>query len=220
MVFRIKEETESARERAIHYLTEGLNRDVRPSSIQKLKELIDEHGPVVESYPSWHPMVNLKPDEFGTETIPSERCGYRGIDHTIFMRGGFITCPYAGDDAVIQSIEECDQSEALAHIEATRLDFPLYYENATPVLVTCESYDYIPGDGSIPTRSAVAMMLEKEIPSWRNASVGEHWEDMRPYFLGRPCGKVSSLFVSKETGQAIKRVWETLNSVGVFGPMR
>ncbi len=43
---------------------------------------------------------------------------------------------------------------------------------------------------------------------------------MRSYFLGAPHGARSSLFVSQETGQGIKKVWETLIYTGRFGPIK
>jgi hypothetical protein len=64
------------------------------------------------------------------------------------------------------------------------------------------------------------LLLEKEIPCWRWAVLAETWESMRPYFLGRPHGKLSSLFVSQETGQAMKKVWNALINTGMFGPIK
>jgi hypothetical protein len=50
-------------------------------------------------------------------------------------------------------------------------------------------------------------------------SAAETWDTMRPYFLGRPHGSRSSLFVNQETGQAIKKVWEALTHTDMFGPI-
>lgn len=41
---------------------------------------------------------------------------------------------------------------------------------------------------------------------------------MRPYILGSPHGRRSSLFVNQESGQAMKKVWEALIASGMFGP--
>ena len=43
---------------------------------------------------------------------------------------------------------------------------------------------------------------------------------MRHYFLGSPHGSRSSLFVSQETGQAMKKIWEALIHTGMFGPIK
>ena len=67
---------------------------------------------------------------------------------------------------------------------------------------------------------AVPLILEKEVPCWTWSQVAETWESMRSYFLGAPHGARSSLFVSQETGQGIKKVWETLIYTGMFGPIK
>lgn len=67
---------------------------------------------------------------------------------------------------------------------------------------------------------AMPLLLEKELPCWRSAEVAETWETMRTYFLGRPHGSRSSLFVSQATGQAMKKIWDSLIHTGMFGPIR
>ena len=42
---------------------------------------------------------------------------------------------------------------------------------------------------------------------------------MRGYFLGKPNGSRSSLFVNQETGQKMKKIWEALINTGMFGPI-
>ncbi|MGB5235252.1 MAG: hypothetical protein WBN85_08775, partial [Candidatus Macondimonas sp.] len=74
--------------------------------------------------------------------------------------------------------------------------------------------------GMIPLSIAMPLILEKEVPCWHWAEVAETWETMRPYFLGRPHGGRSSLFVSQETGQAIKKTWNALIFTGMFGPIK
>jgi len=75
-------------------------------------------------------------------------------------------------------------------------------------------------DGTIPLSIAMPLILEKEIPAWQWAAVAETWESMRPYFLGRPHGSRSSLFISQETGQGIKQIWNSLINTGMFGPIK
>ena len=72
----------------------------------------------------------------------------------------------------------------------------------------------------IPLSIAMPLLLEKELPMWKWADVAETWETMRPYFLGNPHGARSSLFVSQETGQAMKKVWNALINTGMFGPIK
>ena len=96
----------------------------------------------------------------------------------------------------------------------------LYNPNATPVLVRCNWNNSLDEDGMIPLSIAMPLLLEKEVPCWQWAQVAETWETMRPYFLGRPHGSRSSLFVNQETGQAMKRVWNALIGTGMFGPIK
>lgn len=43
---------------------------------------------------------------------------------------------------------------------------------------------------------------------------------MRPYFLGTPNGSRSSLFVTQETGQVLKTLWNTIINTGMYGNIR
>ena len=72
----------------------------------------------------------------------------------------------------------------------------------------------------IPKSLAVPLLLEQELPCWRWSDVGETWETMLPYFLGRPHGRRSSLFVNRETGQVMKTIWSALINTGMFGPIK
>ncbi|MNT61120.1 hypothetical protein D3C72_1987410 [compost metagenome] len=56
--------------------------------------------------------------------------------------------------------------------------------------------------------------------TWGHGDFAETWETMKPYFLGMPHGKLSSLFVTQNTGQAIKKIWEQLINTGMFGPIK
>lgn len=188
-----------------------------------LQELLDQHGPVVQGYPSWHPLVSDVEDPQTPEILPSDRCGYRGLDHTVYLRGGFITCPYDNGVTILKSVEALsarDATKGIAYITAEKIDAQLYHPNATPVLVTCEWQRPLNRDGTIPTALAVPLLLERELPCWRSAQVAETWKTMTPYILGRPCGSRSSLFVNEETGQALKTIWNALINTGMFGPIR
>ena len=193
----------------------------RARSKEALQDIIDELGPVVDAYPSWHPLV-CNHDSHHPTTTPSELCGYIGLDHTRYFAHGFITCPYTGSgkaEKVIESVNALPRHPA-ASITAEKLDVQLYHPDATPVLVKCEWDEPLNADGMIPLSIAMPLILEKEIPCWHWAAVAETWETMRPYLLGSPHGSRSSLFVSQETGQAIKKIWNGLISTGMFGPIK
>lgn len=107
-----------------------------------------------------------------------------------------------------------------ARITAERLDAKLYNPDTTPILVVCEWTQPLNSDGTTPLRVAMPLLLEKELPCVWGAEVAETWESMRSYFLGRPYGSRSSLFINQETGQALKKVWEALIHTGMFGPIK
>ncbi len=219
MSFRADEASERGKQRAIEWFTGKLDQKVRSDSRAELEEIILMHGPVVDFYPSWHPVVwKDKADWASTPSPP----WIEGLDHTVYMVNGFISCPYGSGDEIVRSVgkleDDCGPS---AHLHAEKLKFPLYDAKCTPVLVTVEwDEDRRTGDKFVPQRTAVGRMLERELPNWQRAEVGETWETMRSTFLGGPCGSRSSLFIHEETGSAMKRIWKALNESGLYGPIK
>ena len=220
MAFRVDEAVQAGYENAMTYLVQRTEFDVaqRRAGKEALEDIIDKWGPVIDSYPSWHPLVCNQNKNYPV-TRPGEDCGYKGLDHNLYLANGFITCPYGGTQEVIDSVVALPP-HPVAYISAEALDVQLYHPQATPVLVTCEWNNALPLGGMIPLASAMPLILESEVPHWRNSQVAETWETMRPYFLGQPHGSRSSLFVNQETGQAIKKVWNALIYTGMFGPIK
>ncbi|WP_392385084.1 hypothetical protein [Marinomonas primoryensis] len=219
MAFRADEEKQRGHERALDYLVpKDGSPELRDKARNEILSIIEKHGPVIDSYPSWHPLVSNHNDRY-PETSPSNRCGYKGLDHTILLAHGFITCPYHSSDELIESVYNFPYNSA-ATITAKRTNIPLYHSTTESVLVVCEWAGFSQNDGMIPKSIAIPLMLEKEIPNWRWSEVGETWESMRPYFLGQPYGSRSSLFVSQETGQAMKTIWNAIINTGMYGPIR
>lgn len=182
-------------------------------------EIVEQCGPAVDNYPSWHPLVSGH-DNRHPHTTPGRIQGYVGLDHTRYFAHGFVTCPYGDGQDVIDSVGELARKfNVPAHITAEALDCTFYNEGTTPILVRCDwAYD-LEENHTIPKRVAVALMVERELPSWRWAEVGETWETMRPYFLGSPHGSRSSLFVTQDTAMALKKVYSAMTESGMFGPM-
>lgn len=224
MTFRSNEEESNGYDRAIgKLLGRSLDPDKRKAGKEALDAILDKYGPVIDFYPHWHPLVIAGDSSSSPITTPGDRCGYRGLDHTVFLRNGFITCPYGAGEEVMASTNEInalDPSKGVATISAERIDAQLYHPNAEPILITCEWHRPLNRDGTIPTALAVPLLLEKEIPCWRSAQVAETWKTMAPHILGRPCGSRSSLFINQETGQALKTLWNNLINTGMFGPIR
>lgn len=221
MAFRADEAVRNGFEAAANYLIQPSTfKDAteRTHSRYKLEDIVDELGPVVASYPSWHPLV-CNHNERQPVTYPCQESGYKGLDHTVFFVNGFITCPYDDGQDVIDSIDALPR-HPVSSITAERLDVKFYNNGCTPILVKCMWDRPLELGRMIPLSLAVPLILEQEVPSWRWSSVGETWATMRHYLLGSPHGSRSSLFVSQETGQGIKKVWETLIYTGMFGPIK
>jgi hypothetical protein len=190
------------------------------AAAMKIESLTQVWGPVVEAYPSWHPLVAAgNKDPLSPAITPKANCGYEGVDHSIYFRNAFLTCPYGDGKEVIASVRKIKFPSDIK-VEAEIIDIPIYHPNATPVLVTCSWTPMPEDDGTINRRYAIGTMLEMELALWRGADVAETWETMRPYFLGLPCGSKSSLFVNQDTGQAMKRAWQAIIEAGIFGRVR
>ena len=226
MAFRRNEAMEEGFERAVRYLTP---KELSTKEKKKLRYYIDDLtirlGPVVESYPSWHPLVSNH-DLSMPATVPNERCGYNGLDHNVYFANGFLSCPYGNGEQIINSVQQLRTSEAskryshVARIVAERVEKPLYHDGTDPVLVVCDWRRPTPLDNTISKDIAIGLMLEQEIPGWRSSEFGETWESMRSYLIGEPCGKRSSVFLNQEAGQAMKKVYEAIIYSGMFGPLK
>lgn len=221
MAFRADEAARQGYEQVEAYFVNSRNiqEPERTRSKEALQNIMDDLGPVVDTYPSWHPLV-CNHESRHPETTPSDRCGYKGLDHTRYFVNGFITCPYAhAVQDVLDSVEALPY-HPVANITAEKLDVQLYVPEATPILVKCNWEKPLEADGMIPLAIAMPLILEQEIPCWRWSELAETWESMRYYFLGSPHGARSSLFVNQETGQAIKKIWNSLIYTGMFGPIK
>lgn len=220
MAFRADEAARVGFESASRYLvSREICADPKEAARSRIKlaEIVDELGPVVDEYPLWHPLIsNHEPSRRLWTRRPSSRCGYDGLDHNVYLANGFITCPYQEPDKVIDAVNKLPRHQT-AVIRAEKLDVQFYQPDAYPVLVRCD-WGVDLEDGMIPLAVAMPLFLETEVPTWRFSQAAESWETMRPYILGSPHGRRSSLFVGQETGQAMKKVWEALVSSGMFGP--
>jgi hypothetical protein len=227
MTFRANEERIKNRERALDYFIpkQGSSRQ-KEEARNIIIDIIEEYGPVIDSYPTWHPIVSCFPRDPLHHFAPSDPThieSFRGLDHTVLLAHGFISCPYQGADKLIEKINNSYEllnynNSKIATIKAERLDIPLYNIKTETIFVKCDwEQDLYQNNGTIPKNIAVPLMLEREIPCWRFSECGESWESMRREFLGLPHGNKSSLFVDQETGQAMKNIWNMIINTGMFG---
>ncbi len=219
MAFRADESARNGFVAVKNYLIpRGIEAGERERSENKLFDIVEKYGPVVDGYPSWHPLVTHHEDHYSV-TAPSEQCGYQGLDHSRYFLNAFITCPYRDGQKVVDSVEALPSS-LVATITAEPLDVQFYRSNANPVLVRCDWEKPLPLNGMIPASIAIPMMLQKEVPCWEWSQRGETWETMQPYFLGSPHGSRSSLFVNQETALTMKKIWNLLINTSMFGPIK
>lgn len=98
MAFRADEAARVRYEDAMRYLVSreiSVNPHEATRSREKLAEIVDELGPVIDEYPSWHPLVsNHEKFDRLLARLPGGHCGYSGLDHNVYFANGFITCPY------------------------------------------------------------------------------------------------------------------------------
>lgn len=222
MVFRLNEAIENGMLTARRRLLENLPMQDREQSERKLKEIMDIYGPVVECYPIWHPLVSKNDKNFPVQE-PSKKCGYEGLDHLVFFRNAFISCTYDGQDEICDSVKKLrsygsDNVSKICRIEAEVLNEKFYSKDTTAVLVKCE-WNCESEDGFISKKYALPLMIETEMQLWTSSEIAHSWEKMRPYLLGIPCGKESSLFVNRSTGNAMKWMYNSLVASGMFGAL-
>jgi hypothetical protein len=222
-MFRSDESMQSGFERACRYLApHGASSEERAQIRAKLEKIVSECGPVIEEYPAWHPFLAESDPRNFSVGLPSYCPSFKGLDHTIYLTNGIITCPYEhAVDELTDSIEDFNRNlycGDVAHITIEEIkDVILYSPQATPLLIRCKWYEGLEEDGTIRLRAAMGLMLERETPAWRWASFNESWETMKAQILGAPHGARSSLFVNQNTGQQMKSVWNQLVKAGLWG---
>lgn len=215
---------DSIRDKETDYLLDNLPAELLERSEDKLDSIYHRYGPFIDAYPTWHPLVLNQLEPHCPRTFPEEAVGYHGLDHTVLLRNAFITCPYSDGQAkeVIESVEKLPQVFGpFWSLHAERIDCRLYHKSAFPVLVYCEWGHgcWIDG-GKITLRQAAGLLLESEMKMWREAKLGESWETMESYFLGRPNDGESSAFLTKTAIASLKTMWNAVVGADVFGPVK
>ena len=217
MAFRSDESARNGYEQMETYFVERLEPKNRAVAREELQRISKDLGNVVDFYPTWHPLVRNTSSKHPSRT-PSKECGYEGLQHTRSFVNGFITCPYDDGEAVLESVKNLPHGFA-ACLEAEKLNVTLYSESTTAILVRCIWEKSPLEDGTICPSVAMPLLLQRELPCCEWSQVAETWESMRHYFLGTPHGSRSSLFINPQSGQLMKKAWESLIATGIFGPI-
>lgn len=217
MAFRSNEAAEMGFQHAWRYLVGTLPQENRQDATQSLEKIVLRYGPVVNSYPEWHPFVchdRAKDAGYGNRF-------FRGFEHFVLLRNAVITCLKE------ERVQEVKNSIAFfengidndAEILCEQLSVKFFNRDSTALLITCNWKKWAENVSIfIPKKVAVARLLETELPCRHIGNQVESWNYMRPHFLGCPHGSKSSLFVEEETGQAMKTIWTSLVDLGVFNP--
>ena len=59
-------------------------------------------------------------------------------------------------------------------------------------------------------------MLKQALIDWEQAEYAQSWENISYCMLGSPHGQLSSLFINRETGLKMRKVWQAVCAAGVF----
>lgn len=216
MEFRANQEAVRLNLDAETYFTSNLSD--QEAGIGRFRDAQTRLGNAVECHPDWHPALTAPNEEIGSGRQPlsyAELHIYRKCDHTKQFVRGMLTCPYGERDAddLVAAVN------AVEGLRAERLDGPLYADNAYPVLI--EAYEIqLEADGTIRSRDALAWFTQATVGYAREHEVAETWWNIRELILGRPHGARSSLLVNDFTGRQMRKILETLNESGIFGPIK
>ena len=214
MEFRAPNVAKERNSEAIEYFTNNLSD--KDQAKANLKVIIESLGDCVESFPDWHPIITApQKGVYRKALYTSGIQAYENADHTRNFVRGFVTCPYSRDAAD----KLCEEVNKFSELHATRLPFPLYMDNAYPVVVEALEVK-LEGDGTIRSRDAIRWFAENTISEASDAKVAETWWNIRSLILGTPHGSRSSLIVNQHTGVHMRKILEALNNSGVFGPIK
>ncbi|WP_037314916.1 hypothetical protein [Ruegeria halocynthiae] len=216
MEFRANQAAVRLNSQVASYFTSNLSDSA--AGLELFNEVQDRLGNAVDCLPDWHPILTAppeRPQHHWHAPSYSELPIYAPCDHTQEFVRGMLTCPYSEADAD-QLVETVNQVKGL---NAERLSGPLYMDNAFPVLIEAWEVE-LEADGTIRSRDALAWFVQATVEHAREAKVAETWWNIRYLTLGKPHGARSSLLVNDYTGRHMRKILETLNDSGMFGPIK
>ena len=196
-------------------LTKSLNVSEKDKT-ELFESLVRRLGNVIDSFPVWHPILNSSLKRFDVQYASFENVtAFRGHDHTVLFGRGFITCPYDEESAneIVKAVNK------LPELSAERLSENLYNKNTYPVLVEVRDLK-LEDDNTINSKEAIKWYMQYLIDSIEHAQVADTWWSLKETFLGTPCGSRSSILVRQSTGGVFKKLLDTLNPSGIYGPIR
>lgn len=216
MEFRANQVAARLNNQAADYFTKNLSD--RDMGVELYSQIQERLGNAVEGLPDWHPVLTAPPERPQFHWHASSYSAlpiYEPCDHTWEFVRGILTCPYS-ESRADKLVEAVNQVQGLS---AERLDGSLYMDNAFPVLVEALDVE-LEADGTIRSRDALAWFVQATVEHAREATDAETWWNIRYLTLGKPHGARSSLLVNDYTGRHMRKILETLNDSGMFGPIK
>lgn len=214
-----KEKSQALFDQAVKAATEMLVPEEVEKTKRYLAEIQKELGPVIEAYPSWHPLVRHIAQSTSKE--PALFFQYPGVDHPLLFANGFLSAPYS-EEKIQETIDAIESLPLMddATITYERINLPLYHQDAKLLLVRVHWNRSLLSDGTLPLYIVVPNVLKMVMASAFSSSVGEDWRSMSLYFIGSPRSEDESVFVNAETTAVLKRLWNDLRDMGCFGQKR
>lgn len=216
MEFRANQSVTRLNSQVADYFTKNLSD--RVAGLELFNQVRERLGNAIESLPDWHPILNAPPERPRLHWHASSYSSlplYDLCDHTREFVRGILTCPksQANADKLVEAVNQ------VQGLSAERLEGALYMDNAFPVLI--EAWEVkLEADGTIRSRDALAWFVQATVKHAREAQVAETWWNVRKLTLGSPHGARSSLVVNDYTGRHMRKILETLNDSGMFGPIK
>lgn len=214
MAFRIAEERDRLYTELKRLYAEQLPEDLIPQAVSALLDITSKWGSPVYDFPIWHPLS----DFLTKHGIFQERLDFFG-DHQQCFMNAILYCPYDDGEEIVEAVRSCPPHPYVS-IDVEKLDATLWNPETTSVLITCTwKFDVlIHGFGTFKLSKVAPLFLEAIQPDLISGKScrAMPWERFAPLALGEPCGKVSSLFLSKPEGQQLKKLWETVCDTGML----
>jgi hypothetical protein len=212
MAFRYDEVVAEQRQRAHEYAANSV-RDARYTNDDRARSqifmeyLLDTYGPLIDRYPDWHP---LKPR--------LNSGNYGGFDdHSVTFRDAILFAPYGDDKA---HWEELSAYAKKYDLFAEKVEGELFHHPNCHLYLLIVPHSMMVEDEEENPYIHRTSAIEALLSNWKRVcgdgerphsfQCWESWDTMRPYLIGSPCGKRSSLFVDEATGQAIKRLYAVI----------
>ncbi|MEE3071497.1 MAG: hypothetical protein VX378_10385 [Pseudomonadota bacterium] len=223
MVIQLKTQEDNVFQRAESILIdETFTNEEKEAAKSCLSDLITEVGPPITAYPFWHPLV-WRPSISDYPTLPSERNGFRHFENVIYFSQGFLILDYSRDPEIetqidkIHSLVEKSLQGRHFTLVAEPIDTVLRRHGVKPLLVKCEYGFELEEGEKFPSSAAMRFMLTGLLEVSRVSDRSEPWDVFRQFVLGCPNLTASSPFVTRETGELLKKVYHVLLQSGAIG---